>query len=194
MMAKRWPEGGSGAREQKMSNAAFNEEEERRQEWIDYYVAQGQLDEARHSVGPAKARPPRCRNGNNRATASRGPTFSRRACLTPDELDRERDAPARRQTRGREGPPMLRRNRGPPWPRCREARPGQMVRCSTVNNICMAGQRNRSARLTLSRRWSKEERNAAGSPPCKSARPQRPKKRQSPKMNTVSKEGQVSRA
>ena len=37
-----------GAREnEKLSNAAFNEEEERRQEWINYYVAQGQLDEAR---------------------------------------------------------------------------------------------------------------------------------------------------
>lgn len=32
---------------EKMYNAVFDEEEERRQEWIDYYVAQGQLDEAR---------------------------------------------------------------------------------------------------------------------------------------------------
>ena len=37
----------SARENEKLSNAAFNEEEERRQEWINYYVAQGQLDEAR---------------------------------------------------------------------------------------------------------------------------------------------------
>ena len=37
-----------GARQnEKLSNAAFDEEEGRRLEWINYYVAQGQLDEAR---------------------------------------------------------------------------------------------------------------------------------------------------
>ncbi|MEE2667161.1 MAG: hypothetical protein VYC27_05930 [Candidatus Thermoplasmatota archaeon] len=37
----------SARENEKLSNAAFNEEEERRQEWINYYVGQGQLDEAR---------------------------------------------------------------------------------------------------------------------------------------------------